>query len=705
MVGLALSGGGFRATLFHLGVIQFLRHIHKLEEVTHICSVSGGSILAAHLALNWKLYNGTDIEFKEATNAIVDFVRQDVRGRIVRRCILSYLFLGIPTWMPWVIWKGGRLLKMPSKRLLRIWEARWTRVALLQRHFDVLYAVPRAAEDREGPLFRRAMLSSLGEGLGTLSGRARELHILATSMTTGELCSFSNEGVFKGVFPSRKIEGVALAGVPVSLAVAASSAFPPMFPPIEVSHETLQCDPKEWGTEHYLTDGGIYDNVGTSKFVGMHKDGRLQVDRLVVSEAQLDFNWNPRTKFRFLPGRALRSTDILMDRVGKLEAEAAEGFYKALEVPLVRCRLSDTVVKEGDRFCFTDAVQKHIRSVRTDLDRFSTQEIDALVAQGYLIAKQAWKSNPATAADVSRGEASTPSTAANVPSGEASRPWTSVESTAGRCDDDGIPDAKERPLGLFRLRDGVFWISLIVFAGYAISLALVIQVAVKKDVVGGIRFKDADFMDHVIGRCKAGPSSTSLYVVTDLPSYGAFTHADAFERYLVALKDRQARADNPVEHQVRCVFLSRIKRKEVLEIQFEKAKLGEEFAKRPISDEDAKKVSHYLTHGYGKKVLANLPDKFDPANDVKRFTYDDLIEKIALFQDDLVVKELKAAGVSVRYVPGPFTVHIWSGEETRALATFVDVSGAIQELGINCHGDYGKEMRKIATEIYRSATD
>jgi hypothetical protein len=43
---LALSGGGFRATLFHLGVIRYLFEQRKLQNVDTICSVSGGSVLA-----------------------------------------------------------------------------------------------------------------------------------------------------------------------------------------------------------------------------------------------------------------------------------------------------------------------------------------------------------------------------------------------------------------------------------------------------------------------------------------------------------------------------------------------------------------------------------------------------------------------------------------------------------------------------------
>src|SRR5437588_301287 len=62
-IGLALSGGGFRATLYHLGLVRFLRDAGILPQVTHITAVSGGSIFAAHLGLNWGRYNGSAGEF------------------------------------------------------------------------------------------------------------------------------------------------------------------------------------------------------------------------------------------------------------------------------------------------------------------------------------------------------------------------------------------------------------------------------------------------------------------------------------------------------------------------------------------------------------------------------------------------------------------------------------------------------------------
>src|SRR3954462_759672 len=89
-IGLALSGGGFRATLYHLGVIRFLRDARILPSVSHITSVSGGSIIAAHLCLNWDRYNGSDAPFDEATGELLAFIRLDVRNRILRRFRLGF---------------------------------------------------------------------------------------------------------------------------------------------------------------------------------------------------------------------------------------------------------------------------------------------------------------------------------------------------------------------------------------------------------------------------------------------------------------------------------------------------------------------------------------------------------------------------------------------------------------------------------------
>ena len=88
-IGLALSGGGFRAALYHIGLVRFLRDADILRQVTHITSVSGGSIMAAHLALNWDRYTGSPKEFDQAAAQLLAFTRLDVRNRIFRRFPLA----------------------------------------------------------------------------------------------------------------------------------------------------------------------------------------------------------------------------------------------------------------------------------------------------------------------------------------------------------------------------------------------------------------------------------------------------------------------------------------------------------------------------------------------------------------------------------------------------------------------------------------
>jgi predicted acylesterase/phospholipase RssA len=139
---LCLSGGGFRATLYHLGVISALRDLDLLKSVREIFSVSGGSITAAHLVLHWDKYIGTnDEQFREIAQELIEFIRADIRGRLMRRWVL----LG--------------------------WTRLYNRVDQLKSAYDQLY--------------KGALLENLG---GT---ERPNISILATSLITGDLCAFT----------------------------------------------------------------------------------------------------------------------------------------------------------------------------------------------------------------------------------------------------------------------------------------------------------------------------------------------------------------------------------------------------------------------------------------------------------------------------------------------------------------------------------
>src|SRR5271167_3280751 len=52
-IALCLSGGGYRAMLFHLGTLWRLNELQYLPKLTRVSSVSGGSITNGMLAMNW----------------------------------------------------------------------------------------------------------------------------------------------------------------------------------------------------------------------------------------------------------------------------------------------------------------------------------------------------------------------------------------------------------------------------------------------------------------------------------------------------------------------------------------------------------------------------------------------------------------------------------------------------------------------------
>ena len=155
-LGLALSGGGFRAALFHLGVIRFLREADLLRQVTHITSVSGGSVIGAHLALNWERYCGTPDEFQQASAEVIRFLQMDVRNRIVRRFPIASLMNSV-----------RRLMRMQRKR-------QYTRAGLLEQHYEKFLYGDRA-------LFNLPVTP--------------QLYILATNLSEGSLCAFQRGGI------------------------------------------------------------------------------------------------------------------------------------------------------------------------------------------------------------------------------------------------------------------------------------------------------------------------------------------------------------------------------------------------------------------------------------------------------------------------------------------------------------------------------
>ncbi|MGB7952082.1 MAG: patatin-like phospholipase family protein, partial [Candidatus Binatia bacterium] len=398
--GLALSGGGFRASLYHLGVIRFLREAHILPSISTITSVSGGSIIAAHLVLNWERYCGTEEAFQEAADELLHFVRMDVRNRIVRRFPLLA-----------VVNVLRRLLLQGSARRLG-------RTGLLERHYEeFLYG---------------------DTGLMQLPDSPR-LYILATNLSEGSLCAFCREGLLlqrRSVADnSIEVQTVHMGLATVSMAVAASSAFPGFFPPLDLSYKDVGATEGEF-PQHAFTDGGIYDNLGLRMFrylqgqIGSAQArgeanrlmGTTELDGVLVSDAGATLKVRSGSSGGGLLRTAIRSSDILMDRVYQLELGTFADTDKVAFFPITRL-----VEPTQDRTAMHPEVQRQTALIRTDMDRFTELEISTLVQHGYCVARQVVRELPSF-------------TRYDIPEGPPWDPSASQESVQGvRTDSLGEP--------------------------------------------------------------------------------------------------------------------------------------------------------------------------------------------------------------------------------------------------------------------------
>ncbi|WP_035564428.1 patatin-like phospholipase family protein [Hymenobacter sp. IS2118] len=78
-IGLALSGGGYRAAAFHLGTLRKLHELGRLAEVDVLSTISGGSITGAAYCL----YEGPFESFYDRMQAALG------RCNVIRRVLTS----------------------------------------------------------------------------------------------------------------------------------------------------------------------------------------------------------------------------------------------------------------------------------------------------------------------------------------------------------------------------------------------------------------------------------------------------------------------------------------------------------------------------------------------------------------------------------------------------------------------------------------
>ena len=87
-VALCLSGGGYRAMLFHVGVVWRLHEAGWLQRIDRVSSVSGGSITSGVLALAWTKLSQSADRKKAFQDLVVAPVRKMAGTSIDTRAVL-----------------------------------------------------------------------------------------------------------------------------------------------------------------------------------------------------------------------------------------------------------------------------------------------------------------------------------------------------------------------------------------------------------------------------------------------------------------------------------------------------------------------------------------------------------------------------------------------------------------------------------------
>jgi len=216
-IALCLSGGGYRAMLFHVGALWRLNELGYLPRLRRVSSVSGGSITSAVLGVRWG-----SLDFREG-------VAQAFRAQVVDP----------------VRALAGRTIDKPS-----------VLGGLLTPGTSI---GDKIADAYRAQLFGDATLQDLPPEPAPL------FVINATNVQTGSLWRFSR--AYMGDY---RIGLVDTPDVSLAVAVAASSAFPPVLSPVRVTVDPRRFAPTPVGelrmepytSDVVLSDGGVYDNLG-----------------------------------------------------------------------------------------------------------------------------------------------------------------------------------------------------------------------------------------------------------------------------------------------------------------------------------------------------------------------------------------------------------------------------------------------------------
>ena len=426
-LGLALSGGGFRAALFHVGVLARLGELGMLRRVETLSTVSGGSIVGAlyylHVRDLLQTKADADVTDDDYLDIVADLEETFLRG--VKRNVRGLAFRDLAKNFRMATENYSR-----SDRLGELYDEVFYRPAWNKPLFGAPPPEPRTTMIE----MRELLVAPAGEGDDFNpvrdNGRRRApvpiLMINATSLNTGHNWRFEAVGMGEPDFAEvgipeevgqvdpredarREIDRNTRlrwtrysqldehqARFELGLAVAASACVPTLFHPLPVTRlfELPNGDP----VNVQLVDGGVHDNQGIAGLID------FKCSPIIVSDASGFFpdQADPPTRVPAVGGRSLglygdrvREEQLISARLEEDERPLALmhlrkgilGFALAPKgrdgKPLEKPRPQPPEDFRGERFGIAQRVQECLSKVRTDLDSFSEIEAYSLMVGGY----------------------------------------------------------------------------------------------------------------------------------------------------------------------------------------------------------------------------------------------------------------------------------------------------------------------------------
>jgi NTE family protein len=240
-----------------------------------------------------------------------------------------------------------------------------------------------SVSDRVASRYREALVGDMTLQDLPADGAGPRFVFYATSLQTGSSVRLSRPYI-----ADYRIGRVPHPRVPLALAVAASSAFPPVLSPV-----TIELDPGAWerldGADLHdraalrerlvLTDGGVYDNMGLENVWD-------RFETVLVSDAGAPLGveedasklWHKQT-LRVLDivgeqTRALRKRQL----VGDLAAGRMRGAYWGITTAIGDYGVDGALCRDTP---VTDA----LRAIRTRLNPFTDEEQGRLINWGYAL--------------------------------------------------------------------------------------------------------------------------------------------------------------------------------------------------------------------------------------------------------------------------------------------------------------------------------